>query len=351
METPTSEAGARAMVAYYAPLLQGARLPPYKQPAITLQCTPACHPDFAAMMRQLCAQLDLNNRTAVSDEVCRLFRYHRFHGTQKLYRAGLSGQDLFLSPDGHEAQFLAFAFHLCVLLGETLLALLGPDGYDAWFPWNNFNVVPARDDRGFSLWCTSLEHHVSPDGRPVFASAKHPTITIRGKTRRVAFAPHAIQRLAERAVAPRSYASLGDVFGLLDTSHYYEPVILHPRQDAFALFEECAPGYFSTGYAEQMLPTLDPAGAYVYRVGYCPVVDEGAFWVAKTVLVPGYTGTPEYEVLRQASFDPGVKEQLLERCAQHSYVMLYTTRDFDLLRWFHTHGVAQVKRRVGQRLV
>jgi len=345
METRTSEALALAMVARYAPLLQGPRLPAYRQPAVALQLTPACHPDFAARMKALCAQLDLTNRTSVSDEACRLFRYHRFYGTPKLYRMGLSGQDLFLSPDGHEAQFRALAYDLCVLLGETLLTVLGPDAYDAWFPWNNFHVVLARDDKGFVIQCTSLEHHVSPDGRPVFASAKHPTITIRGKTRRVAFAPHAIQRLAERAVAARSYASLGDVFGLLDTSHYYEPVVLHPRQDAFALFEECAAGYFSTAYAEQIVPTLDPAGSYMYRVGYCPVVEEGAFFVAKTVLVPGYTGTPEFEVLRQASFDLGVKEQLLERCAQHSYAMLGSTRDFDLLRWFHSHGVAQVKSR------
>jgi len=92
METRTSEALALAMVARYAPLLQGARLPAYTHPAITLQMAPACHPEFAARMKALCAQLDLTNRTAVSDEACRLSRYHRFYGTPKLYRMGLSGQ-------------------------------------------------------------------------------------------------------------------------------------------------------------------------------------------------------------------------------------------------------------------
>ena len=42
---------------------------------------------------------------------------------------------------------------------------------------------------------------------------------------------------------------------------------------------------------------------------------------------------------------------LLGRCAEQSYAMLCMSRDFDLLRWFHTHGVPQVKRLAGGRLI
>jgi hypothetical protein len=321
----------------------------YKQPALAVEAMPACRPEFVAQMRALCAQVDLTNRTYVSEDVAHLLRYHRMYGVGQLYKRGLTGVDLWGSPTQHEKWFLELGYHLTVLIGGLLLALLGPDAYAAWFPWNNFTVA-LDGDRGFRIHCTSLEHHVSAEGRPFYAAANAPTITLRGRTRRVAFAPHALERVADRAVATRSYASLGDVFGLIDSSQYYEPVLLHPRQDAFALFEECREPFVSAVYAEQILGTLDPAQAYVYRVGYCPVVEEGTFFVAKTVLVPGYSGTPEYQVLRTASLAPGVKERLLERCTQHSYAMLCSTRDFDLLRWFHTHGVPQVKRRVGQRL-
>jgi hypothetical protein len=81
---------------------------------------------------------------------------------------------------------------------------------------------------------------------------------------------------------------------------------------------------------------------YAYRVGYCPVEDAGEFFVAKTVLVPGYSGTPEYGLLLKTSLASGVKERMLQRCERHSYRMTIATKDFTLLRWFHTHGVPQV---------
>src|SRR5262245_36402445 len=117
-----------------------------------------------------------------------------------------------------------------------------------------------------------------------------------------------------------------------------------------ALFEDCAPGFFSWRYAEEILGHLDPQAAYVYRVGYCPLAEGGDFYVAKTVLAPGFSGTPEYQALRAVSFDPGVKERMLERCAEQAYAMLCQARDFGLLRWFHRHGVPQVHRLVGSRL-
>ena len=54
----------------------------------------------------------------------------------------------------------------------------------------------------------------------------------------------------------------------------------------------------------QILDHLDPETKYAYRVGYCPVEEEGDFFVAKTVLVPEYTATPEYGVLLQSTLDP-----------------------------------------------
>jgi len=188
-----------------------------------------------------------------------------------------------------------------------------------------------------------MAQYITQDGRRCYYSSNKHTVTLRGKTRIVAFSPHALQRIAQRTVSsPPSYANLGDIFAFVNHCQYFEPATLHPHRDAFAFFSWCSSRSFSAQYAYQILPHLDPHATYAYRVGYCPVVEEGDFFVAKTLLAPGYVGTPEYGVLLKASWDHGVKEAMRARCAHNSYNATCATQDFSLLRWFHTHGVPQV---------
>ena len=81
---------------------------------------------------------------------------------------------------------------------------------------------------------------------------------------------------------------------------------------------------------------------YAYRLGYCPLVREGAYWLAKTFLMPGFIGTPEYQALYHTSLESHVKAHMLAVCETLSQTRLATTDDWSLLRWFHTHGVPQV---------
>jgi hypothetical protein len=332
------------MVQHYAPLLRGGLpLPSYRQPAITWEITPACVPDFAALIRTVWARLDLTDRTQFTEDECLVLQYQRMHGLGKLYRKGLTVPAGLLAPEVHKAHGVRLQADIANLLGDKLLALLGPAQVARWFPWNDVAVWPGTSERAWTLRCTSLVPQVTADGRPFYYSAKKPTVTLRGKRRIVAFSPHAIQRIAERLVwSPSSYADLGDIFAFLNDCQYFEPARLHPHHDAFALFQHCTHCYWSAAYAEAILDHLDPQACYAYRVGYCPVVEEGDFFLAKTVLVPGHVGTPEYGVLLKASLEPGVKEQMLEQCHAHSYQTLGVTQDFAVLRWFHTHGVPQV---------
>ena len=335
---------ARDIVQYYAPLTKGSiRLPSYKQPDITLKISPSCHPDFAALMGSICAKLDLTDRTQFSEDECRLFCYQRLNGWNKLYTKGLSGQELLYSSTDHKDSCFMLINSMTILLGEKILARIGRDHCNIWFPWNDFSFVRSKSSRQFTIECTSLSQHVTKDGRLFYYSSKKHTVTLRGKTHIVAFSPHAIQRIAERIVySPTSYADLGDIFGFVNHYQYFEPAILYPQQDAFSFFQACSNHFFSAQYAHHILDNLDPDKKYAYRAGYCPVVEEGEFFLAKTVLVPGYVGTPEYSVLLKTSFDNGVKKQMLERCNHHSFNMTVATQDFSLLRWFHTHGVPQV---------
>ena len=334
---------AHRMVQVYAPLTRSCRLPNYAQPMITVQPAAGCDPVFVAQMKALCATLDLTDRTHFREEECRLFRYQRLHGLKTLYKRGLAGHQLWAPPAYHAAQFSRLQGTLGTLLGEKLLALLGPAEVARWFPWHALHCLCDKSGRGFVLQCASLARHVASNGQCFYTSSRPQTVRFRGRPRRIAWSPHAIQRIAERTVgSPTSYADLGDIFAFVQHCQYFEPAVLYPDQAAFAFFDVCISGHFRAEYAYQILPTVAPHTQYAHRVGYCPVFEEGDFVVAKTVLVPGYVGTPEYGVLQRASLERGVKERMLAQCAQHSYQRLGATQDFSLLRWFHTHGVPQV---------
>ena len=127
-EYKTSAELTQDMVQFYAPLTLGCvRLPLYTKPEMTLKLDASCHPDFAALMKSVCAKVDLTDRTQFSDEECRLFRYHRMHGLHKLYRKGLTGYDFLLSPMHRQERFIMLVYSLLNLLGEKLLARLGHD--------------------------------------------------------------------------------------------------------------------------------------------------------------------------------------------------------------------------------
>jgi hypothetical protein len=282
--------------------------------------------------------------------VALVLRYHRMYGRKQLYRQSRTGVHLLTREDALKETYFVLGYDLTMVLGNALMHTLGDTAARSWFPAHNF-TVDLRGDRGFQVHCESLEAYTGAEGLPYYASNKAPTVLVRGRRRRLGFAPHALDRLGERAAYSRSYASLGDVFGFVENSHYYTSALLHGSQDAVGLFETCAPGFFSSIYAQRILGVLEAQANYVYRVGYAPLADDGDFVVAKTVLPPGYHGTPEYHALRRTSFAPGVQDDLLARSSEQSYAMLCQSRDFTLLRWYHQHGIPQIYRRDQGRLV
>ena len=88
---------------------------------------------------------------------------------------------------------------------------------------------------------------------------------------------------------------------------------------------------------------IDPRqGKPYYRVGYCPAVVEGDFVKAVTLLLPGYSNTPECSAIWDCANTRTEREELLARSKDWQPRMLYETQDFSLLKWFHEHGVPQV---------
>jgi hypothetical protein len=345
-ENVTAAQSAAAMVLRYAPLLRKAiRLPTYPHPAITWKPTPHCDPAFVAMLRVTWDRLDLRDTAQFSEAEALLFRYHRMHGLRKLYQLGWPPLARHAPNDWHTTQVQYLFFCLSTLLGDKLLALMPPAAREQWFPWHSFDFVPGSTLHTLTLHCDSLGVTTSSTSQPMYYAPRRPTILVQGVRRPVAFTPHAIQRMQERriaTVARHSHSSLHDLFAFVAYNHHFEVTTLYGTQPAVALFDVCMPATFVYRYVEELLGPVSSEQSYLYRFGYCPLVQDGEFWLAKTLLVPGFIGTPEYGVLRQASLDPGVKERLLAACEEQTYSQLIETGDFRLIRWFHTHGIPQV---------
>ena len=334
---------ARHYVQRYAPLLGHTRLPAYRQPELRWVITPNCHPDFVQRMKATWTRLDLTDRTQWQEDEARFLRAHRFYGSRALWKKGLTVQDFHMDVDTASLNFRGFQSALADLIGEKLLTLLGPHEVTQWFPYHYCQVGSDPSGHSWRLHCDSLLSHVTADGRPLYYAATRPQLTVRGAPHTVAFTPHAIRRLGERvAWSPTTYADLGDVFGIVRDCTHVTTVHLYPHQLALVLYGDCVPGFVSDRYPDEILDVRQPHTPYRYRLGYCPLVQDGDFWVATTLLPPGYKGTPEYTVLLKTALPPTLKDRMLHQCDDFTYHRICTTMDFSLLKWFHQHGVPQV---------
>jgi hypothetical protein len=331
------------------PVLQKSLLlPAYRQPAFSYVAEDGCDPDFFQLVKDTCKKIDLADRAQFSALECTLVRYHRMHGLRKLCQQYAGYQHLrtyaAVGPLSDATRHAASQWvttsvlHLLnTLVGNAILRLLLHDhDFATWFPQHDFSLDFARDHE-MQVHCASLHTHLSRDGRTFYASAKQQTATIRGKTRIVAFSPHAIERMTERlTIGVHDYHAIGRMFAYLNNCRYFEPVQV-PSGTMLSFYERCDSRSFSGYYARRLLPTIDPNTKYAMRLGYCPVIEDGEFFVCKTVLFPGQRGTPEYGALCRASFAPGVKERLFAACERLSYNSLLETQDFSLITWFHKH--------------
>ena len=337
---------AAQIVLAYAPLLrQTPRLPTYAQPAITWEVTADCDPAFAAHLRATWGRLDLRDPAQFSEGEALLFRYLRMHGVVKLYRLALPAHARTAPEAWHVSQIQQLVLALGTILGDKLRALMSPADRAQWFPWHSFDIYPGRTPRDVTLHVDSLLAYPSSTGQTIYTATTPPTVLAQGVRRPLAFTAHAIARMRDRQVpasTAESHNSLVDLFSFVQHNHVVEPATLYGNHPAVCLFDVCLPGFFARRYVEELVGKVPQAARYLYRFGYSPLVREGDFWLAKTLLVPGFIGTPEYGLLRQASLAPGVKERLLQTCEALSYTRLIETGDFALIRWFHTHGIPQV---------
>jgi len=183
-----------------------------------------------------------------------------------------------------------------------------------------------------------------PMENPGYYSHRTPKIVCGNDSveRTVSFCTHALERIHERTVANwRTYSGSGDAFAYVDNCVYYEDCSATMGKPCFALYNECAKGFVSYRFLEELLDDFDPNKKYYYRVGYCPSVLIEDFVLAKTLIVPGMRGTPERRLFEGL---PITEQSIL---AERMEALLTwrdkaCSEDWGLLKWFHDNGVPQV---------
>ncbi len=243
--------------------------------------------------------------------------------------------------------YLAFM----TVLGSKLYASLPKLDLQRNVPYHNISVWYGRtndglvDDHAVIVKFDSLCRIETNDG-PAYHSPLRPTVTIDGVRGVLSYSKHAIEKLRKRTVGGwRRYHAAGDAFAYIYGGAYLTPWVNQDgRPVGVSLFDDCALGFASSRYAEELIGDYDPAARYCYRIGYCPLEFCNGAWVATTLLLPGMKGTPEFERCLKPKLDNGEDETEIRRRVEGLYYdKLMRSGDFSLLREFQDSGVIQVE--------
>jgi hypothetical protein len=232
-------------------------------------------------------------------------------------------------------------------LAEAVYSQIPAKIKDRFMPHQHFMITPVG--KVLQVYCNSLFKKASSGGNIHF-SINTPLLESGAEKRPLGFTTHALERICER-IAPQwktKYVQVMDFVRFVVNVPPFETVRLHGGQPAIVLFAVCGnPHSIIHGiYVNEILGRQnfdlngnDPE----YRIGYCPIEFNGPFAVAKTFLLPGYKGTPEYDLLRGSGLGNSEKNRLLTLAKNH-------VRDHDqaeewipLVKWFHENGIPQVR--------
>jgi len=215
-------------------------------------------------------------------------------------------------------------------------------------PTSSFSLRPS--DRSWIIRCRSLVETRSDIGL-LYQSPHHPSIRIDGKRRKVAFSKHAIVQLADRILPKWANHYIGQlyVFGFFYECVHFGKAKLSNGQHAFVVYNSCLrAGSALRKFIQELMGFASEKDLlnHYYVVGYCPVIIDGDIAVAKTFLTPGYWQTPERKTLELA-VSPLELLQDIEQASDEGINLASVAtseRTKAAIRWFHSHGVPQVKK-------
>jgi hypothetical protein len=293
-------------------------------------------PEFVEAVRQAAADIDFCDPTLFPKWETLTYRRMKEVG----YPRAIAEMHRGVAVAGQDAELILTRFHLG--FGEAVLSRIPRDFLLKFVPFHDV----LFDTRGHDIVARfrSLRHAKGPDGT-LYYSVHEPKLEVGGMQLTVSFSAHAIQRACERlCFSWPSYAALGDVYAFFEECLEFEQCDLHGGVLGFTFYEECVPGFWNYGIAEEVLgEQFAPGGEYGWRAGYCPAVIEGRFIKAKTTLFPGYDSTPEYGKLLRADLPRQRKQEMLDEVKRLNRKRMLEPQGIALLKWFHDQGVPQVR--------
>lgn len=294
-------------------------------------------PGLLSLVNEALNEIDLADPKQFSRAVRLYFRLQRERGSLAALKK------IKESWEGSDSEWQVFQVQVSCAIGQRLFKLLEDRGLHSYIPFTDIQVLPIGPRMVVTF--RSLCERKSDHGK-IYYSRHEPTLVVGGVERRIGWMRHAIQRACERIVPSwRTYGGLGDAYAFFDQCLYFEPCVLPDGGPAFTFYESCPPGFYRYRYVTDVLglKTPDPNKQFYFRVGYCPVVENEGFYVAKTILFPGFKNTPEWELLRQAPLPRDQRRAMMERAKEQEFSTLLEDEDFSLIRWFHENGVEQVR--------
>ena len=229
-----------------------------------------------------------------------------------------------------------------MVLGTLLFERLPANLWSRYFPFSGVRVdLGYPHANTIRVLFQFMEQRRTPDGTAYYSEYR-PTVGINGNTEAVAFYRHAAERICERCICNwKSFGGLGDAFALLHDCIYYEPWINELGEPGFTFYDECSKGFLSELYVSQILGTWEPGRKYYYRIGYCPAAEFGELLVAKTLLLPGMRGTPEFAWARR-NLTTAQRADLDHSAAEFGRHGLASGGDLSFLKRFHEGEIRQV---------
>lgn len=230
-------------------------------------------------------------------------------------------------------------------LGQLVFDRIPRNSLLRYVPFNDVVIQPEGND--IVVRFRSLLRAKGRRGT-IYYSKYRPTLEIDGVPRVVGFSKHAIERICLRRCSGwDAYAGLGDAFGFFHECLYYERSDLYKNQLGFTFYDKCeAPPFWTCLYSEVLGSGVDlSSGKFYYRVGYCLADIDGDFIKAISFLYPGYRSTPEYGLLIRSRLPSREKTNLIQKAEhQQSFTDVENGQfDIGLVKWFHDHGVPQVR--------
>lgn len=304
-------------------------------------------PNFVELIRQGIKAVNFDDRNLFSKNEAELWKLCKKNGGLVLYEelTDFICKKKKELPDGaNEAEDNLLIELFFRKLPCIIYSSLPEDKMREFAPYYDMIIFP---DKNIRVRFRSIKSKKGTHGT-IYHSKHLPKIEVDGQNKIVGFSKHAIKQICERLTYEAGvdvYSWAHDVFSFFEQCTYFEPVTLPNGQLGFTFYAECGKGCFNWRYVEEVWAgDIEDDYNYYFRMGYCPAEVDGDFVVAKTLLYPGYSNTPERQLIHNHHFPTREeKYKMIELARSSNRETLKQTDDFTLFHFFHLHGVPQVK--------